>query len=199
MRENFAIPLPGELPVIDRARPTVPPKDYKPFDFGRDDAAPLAPYGGEHVLHITSSMPAENGAASIDPDNAAKRIGQLHRKLAAHRGEIVSVRTYGVEDCEVLIIAAGIVARAARTAALEARQAGIKAGALQLVTIWPFADEEIIAAAHKAKTVIVAEMNYSGQLAGEVSKLLDKSIRLVNVNSYNGQYLFPQDILKVMQ
>ena len=199
MRESFAMPVPGELEVETRKAPAIPPGAYKPFDFDSADAAPLARYGGKYIFHITSSMHGPDGFASAEPANAAKRVSHLHRKIEAHRDEIVLTKAYDVENCDVLIIAAGAVTRAARAAAILARQAGIQAGTLQLVTIWPFPDREIIAAAKTAKKVVVAEMNYAGQLAGEVQKFIDKSTSLIRVNSFNGQVITPQDILKALQ
>jgi len=140
-----------------------------------------------------------NGYASVDPVNTTKRIRQLHRKIEAHRDEIVLTKSYDVDNCDVLIIAAGAVTRAARAAALQARQAGVKAGVLQLLTIWPFPDQEIMAAAEKAKTIVVAEMNYAGQLAGEVLKVVGSSVTLKRVNTFNGDIMFPQAVLEAIQ
>ena len=199
MRENFVIPEAGELPVFDRVKPTVPPDQYLPFDFDGDGAAPLASYGSEYAFHVTTTMHSVNGYASVDPANAAKRIRHLHRKIETHRDEIVLTKSYDVEDCDVLIIAAGAVTRTARAAALRARQAGVKAGVLQLQTIWPFPDQEIMAAAEKAKTIVVAEMNYAGQLAGEVLKAVGNSVKLKRVNTFNGEIMFPQAVLEAIE
>jgi 2-oxoglutarate ferredoxin oxidoreductase subunit alpha len=98
----------------------------------------------------------------------------------------------------VLIIAAGAVTRTARAAALRARQTGVKAGVLQLLTIWPFPDQQIMAAAEKAKTIVVAEMNYAGQLAGEVSRVVGSSVKVKKVNTYNGEIMFPQAVLEAI-
>ena len=45
------------------------------------------------------------------------------------------------------------------------------------------------------KTVVVPEMNYSGQVAGEVRKALGADTDLRRVNRYNGTFITPQDIL----
>jgi 2-oxoglutarate ferredoxin oxidoreductase subunit alpha len=141
-------------------------------------------------------MHGENGYSNNDPMNAARRVAQLHRKIEENRGEIVMTGSFDTADCEVLIIAAGAVARAARAAAFEARRKGIKAGVLQLITIWPFPDREIMEYAKNARAIVVAEMNYGGQLAGEVTKALGSGISLKKVNSYNGQIITPSQILK---
>jgi 2-oxoglutarate ferredoxin oxidoreductase subunit alpha len=199
MRENFAFPAAGELPVVDRAKPTAPPEQYKPFNFDGDEIAPLASFGSEYIFHITSTMHRPDGYATTDPEVATKRVTQMHRKFEAHRDEIVLTKSYDTDNCEVLMIAAGAPTRAARAAAQRLRQAGVAAGVLQLQTVWPFPDVEVIAAAKTAKKIVVAEMNYSGQLAGEVRKFVGDSVKLERVNIFNGQVITPQDILKVAQ
>ena len=199
MRENVVLPAPGELKVMNRKQPVCSPDEYKPFDFEDGAVAPLAAYGSDYIFHVTSSMHGVNGYGNNDPQNAARRVAQLHRKLELHRDQIVMTKSYGVEGCDTLIVTAGAVTRAARAAALEAGKKGAKVGVLQLVTVWPFPDKEIIAAAKNAKTIIVPEMNYAGQLAGEISKLFDSSMKIKKVNSFNGQVIAPAHILKAIE
>ena len=78
----------------------------------------------------------------------------------------------------MLLVAFGVTARASRAAALELRKKGIRAGVLQLITLWPFADKEVAMLGGKAKTVVVTEMNYSGQVAGEVQRVLGSRRRI---------------------
>jgi len=194
MRENIVIPEPGSLEVIERTKPSCSPEDYKPFCFDEGAVAPLAHYGSEYVFHVTSSMHDESGCGCNTPENASRRIAQLHTKLNKNRQEIVLTRAFEVEGCETLIIATGIVTRAARAAAAEARAKGQKVGVLQLQTIWPFPDQEILAASANAKRVVVAEMNYDGQLAGEVRKILPDSSIVKVVNTWNGLIMKPAHI-----
>ena len=194
MRENIVIPEPGELEVVNRAAPVCKPEDYKPFCFDEGAVAPLASYGSDYVFHVTSSMHGEDGYSCNTPVNAARRVAQLHTKLAAGRDEIVMTRYFGPEDCETLIVASGIVTRAARSAAATANAAGKKVGVLQLQTLWPFADKEVARASRSAKRVVVAEMNYSGQLAGEVMKCVSDPRMVSGVNTYNGSIMTPAQI-----
>lgn len=198
MRENISIPAPGEIAVLDRKKPVVPADRYLPFVADADGVAPLAAYGGDYVFHVSSSMHGRDGYSNNDPANAAWRVAQLHRKIEMHRDEIVLTKSFAAEDADVLLIAFGATTRAARAAALEARRRGIRAGVLQLVTLWPFADREVAALAEKAKIVVVPEMNYSGQVAGEVGRVLGSGTDIRRVNSYNGEIISPQDILKAI-
>ncbi len=198
LRENVSVPEPGELEVIERKRPAGVPEDYLPFAADSDGIAPLAAYGSRYVFHVSSSMHGTDGYSNNNPANATWRVTQLHRKIEIHRNDIVRVKTFDLQDAEILLIAFGVTTRASRAAALELRKKGVRAGVLQLVTLWPFADREIAAFAQKAKTIVVTEMNYSGQVAGEVRKILGSDADLRRVNSFNGQVITPRDILKVI-
>ncbi len=198
MRENVALPAAGELEVLGRKAPQGPPAAYLPFAADADGVAPLAAYGSDYVFHVTSSMHGEDGYSNNDPAKATWRVGQLHEKIARHRDEIVLTKTFYTDDMDVLLVTLGATTRAGRAAALEARERGIKAGVLQLQTIWPFPDKEIAALGQGVKMVVVPEMNYSGQIAGEVQKAFGPAMDIRRVNKYNGTIITPQDILEVM-
>jgi 2-oxoglutarate ferredoxin oxidoreductase subunit alpha len=195
MRENMVMPEAGAMEVINRKKPAASVTAYKPFDAGENGIAPLAAYGDDCVFHITSSMHGPDGYSNNDPANAAWRVAQLHRKLQLHRDEIVMTKAFDAEDADVLLIAFGITTRASRAAAAALRKQGIKAGVLQLITLWPFADREVARYGSNAKTVVVTEMNYSGQMAGEVQKVLGREADIRKVNKFNGQIITPQEIL----
>lgn len=200
MRESFISPAPGEIAVADRKQPAVPPGQYKPFTAGEDGVAPLAAYGSDYVFHVSSSMHGPDGYSNNSPANASWRVTQLHRKIELNRDEIVMTRSYYTDDgIDVLLVAFGATTRAARAAALEARKAGIRAGVLQLITLWPFPDKELASLGLNVKTVVVPEMNYSGQVAGEVQRVLGPGTDIRRVNSFNGQIITPQDILKAIK
>jgi 2-oxoglutarate ferredoxin oxidoreductase subunit alpha len=143
-------------------------------------------------------MHGTDGYSNNDPVNAAWRIRQLHEKIDCHRDDIVLTQQYHTDDMDVLIVALGATTRAARAAALEAREQSIKAGVLQLQTVWPFPDKEVAALGKNARLVVVPEMNFAGQVAGEVRKALGAGADVRRVNKYNGTIITPQDILDVM-
>ena len=198
MRETFALPDSGTVKVIDRKRPSGSPEEYLPFAADPDGVAPMAAYGSDYVFHVSSSMHGPEGCSNNDPDNAARRVAQLHRKIEMNRDEIVMTKTFSVEDAEILLVGYGATARSSRAAALALRRRGVKAGVLQLITLWPFADKEVGELGGKAKTVVVTEMNYNGQVAGEVQRVLGSGTDLRRVNSWNGEVITPQAILKTI-
>ena len=74
-----------------------------------------------------------------------------------------------LEDAQVAVVAYGITSRGALSAIRKAREQGIKAGLLRLVTLWPFPDRQISQIAEQVDAIVVPEMNY-GQIVREVER-----------------------------
>jgi 2-oxoglutarate ferredoxin oxidoreductase subunit alpha len=70
-------------------------------------------------------------------------------------------------DAEIVLVAYGTSARIAREAVTEARQAGIKAGLVRPVTVWPFPAAPLVAAAKRRVKFLVVEMSW-GQMIEDV-------------------------------
>jgi len=94
----------------------------------------------------------------IDISALDNYIRKLSNKILKHKEEITLVeRDY--EGAEIVLVSYGGVARAAAMAASRAREEGLPAGTLRLITAWPFPGEEVAKMAKKAKYVIVLENN----------------------------------------
>ncbi|MEM2147607.1 MAG: transketolase C-terminal domain-containing protein, partial [Candidatus Bathyarchaeia archaeon] len=93
---------------------------------------------------------------------------------------------------EVVVVAYGIVARAALSAVKKAREKGIKAGLLRPITLWPFPEKTLAKAAENAETIIVPEMN-CGQLVREVERIA-KSSRVFHLAKLGEEPHSPMEI-----
>ncbi len=71
------------------------------------------------------------------------------------------------EDARLILVAYGTSARTARGAARVARQAGIKAGLVRPITLWPFPAAPLLAAAKRGARFLVVEMSW-GQMIEDV-------------------------------
>jgi 2-oxoglutarate ferredoxin oxidoreductase subunit alpha len=91
---------------------------------------------------------------------------RLINKIRHHRGELLRYEAVGLEDADVIAVAYGAPARTVKTAVLQARRMGIRAGFLRLITLWPF-PEELFA---RDVPYVVCELNYDGQLVREVQR-----------------------------
>jgi len=85
--------------------------------------------------------------------------------------EIVEYRETETEDAEVLLIAHGVVSRAAEGAVARLRQEGLKVGAFRPITLRPFPAEQLRACADRAKKLLVIE-----SAEGQLKKLVTDAI-----------------------
>jgi 2-oxoglutarate ferredoxin oxidoreductase subunit alpha len=169
LRERVRLPGPGEIAVVERARPPVPPGAYLPFGNDRDGVPPLVPFGEGYRFHITGLYHGERGLPSGKREVVAAKVARLLAKVERAREALGRSEPVALDDAEVAIVAIGSVARSARAAVRALRDEGYRVGLFRPVTLWPFPDAEIAALARRVRRLIVAEMNL-GQLTLEVER-----------------------------
>lgn len=196
MREPITIPAPGELEVVDRAKPTCPPEEYFPYD-DRYDVAPLAPFGSGYRFHVTGLNHKKDGFPTNDSKIIRENNERIMRKIEKNREEIWKNEETYLDDAEIAVFTVGSTARSARFAVNEARKAGIKAGLLRPLTIWPFPDRAVKELAKKVKAIIVPELNL-GQMVLEVERC-SKNAEVVGIHRVDGEPITPAQILEVIK
>ena len=167
--ERLTIPREEELTLVDRKRPTLPPSEYLPYRADESLVPPMASFGDGYRFYSTGLTHDEKGYPDMSVETQDKLVRRLCDKIRRNTDKITRVEALMTDDCEVLVLAYGIAARSAATAVKQARERGLKAGLLRLVSLWPFPDKLLEKMAEDAKAVIVAEMNY-GQLVREVER-----------------------------
>lgn len=198
MREKVVLPRAGEIEIIERKKPAVGPGDYYPYRPDYDGVPSMANFGDGYRYHVTGLVHDEKGNATTDPKIAENLILRLHRKIYDHIDDVVTVDGYQLEDAEVVVIAYGAVARPAKRAVKDARAAGIKAGLLRPVTIWPFPEKQVVELTRRARAAIVAEMNL-GQLRGEVERVVQSRVNVFGVNRLNGELITYEEIMSAIR
>jgi len=191
-RESFA--LPEALPVIDRPKPNMPPEWYIPYADNSRGVPPMAAFGEGYRYHVTGLIHDVRGFPIERADEIDPFMKRLFRKITQGFEEIILSDSYMTEDVDVCVIAYGSVARSARRAVVEARAKGLKAGMLQLITLFPFPRhvvEEVLAG---CRAVIVPEMNM-GQISREVKRVNSTDCRVVKHNRIDGGLITPGEIL----
>jgi 2-oxoglutarate ferredoxin oxidoreductase subunit alpha len=104
-----------------------------------------------------------------DIEEMEAQWAQTHRlvnKIRHHRSELTRYETVGMDDADVVAVAYGADARTVKTAVLEARARGLRAGFVRPITLWPFLDDLFAVDRH----YVVCELNYDGQLVREVMR-----------------------------
>lgn len=103
----------------------------------------------------------------LDPEDLWGFNRRLQAKYAEMEEREVRWEEEGLEDAQVVVVAYGVMARICRAAVRVARQAGIRAGLLRPVTLWPFPVRALAAAAERARAFLTVEMSL-GQLVQDV-------------------------------
>jgi len=175
MYEKLVIPPPDKLNVVNRKRPVVSRDEYLPFMPDADLVPPMACFGEGYHFHATGLTHNERGYPQTQSSAVQEKlVRRLCDKIRKNDDKIIRVKETMLEDADVVVVAYGIVARAALSAVRKARENGVKAGLLRLVTLWPFPEKRVAEIAEQAKTIIVPEMN-CGQMVLEVERAAKKT------------------------
>jgi len=170
MWEKVVIPSADKIRTVNRKKASVPREEYKPFMPDDDLVPPMACFGEGYRFHATGLTHDEHGFPKTSSTEVQQRlVRRLCEKIDKNADKIIRVEEVMLDDADVVVVAYGIVARAALSAVRKAREKGIKAGLLRLVTLWPFPEKQVARVAKQAKKIVVAEMN-CGQLVREVER-----------------------------
>ncbi|HDR28873.1 transketolase C-terminal domain-containing protein, partial [Rhodovulum sp.] len=156
---------------------------------------PMARPGDGYRAHCTGLTHAPGGFPTQVPEVASAAVTRTTDKLARHRARIDSWRVQDADDADLLIVAIGISARAARQAVRDLRAEGLKPGLFRPVTLWPFPEDALreTVARSGARAVLVPEMN-QGQLVLEVERVLAGRAPALRLNRIDGQPITPDEI-----
>lgn len=193
MREKIKLPDPGEIKVINRMKPTVPPEWYQHFEINPHFVSPMASFGEGYRFNITGLTHNPEGFPTDRPEVIREKLDKLKNKICHNVSDIVQVREEFMEDANVAVFAYGIVARAARQAIRMAREKRMRVGLIQPLTIWPFPDEYIERILEQLDLIIVAELN-QGQLIGEVMRVVRGKTRVRGLFRYDSELITPDQI-----
>ncbi|HUW65652.1 MAG TPA: 2-oxoacid:acceptor oxidoreductase subunit alpha [Spirochaetia bacterium] len=190
MREGVVVPDAGALVVRERRRPPGGPA-YRALG----DGVPAVPdFGSGGAVHVTGLVHDERGLPSNDRQVADALIRRLHDKVQRAAGEFTFTNSWFLEDADVAVVAYGSVVRAAHRAVVLAREKGLRAGLLQLQTIWPFPAAAVASLGRRVSRVIVPEMNL-GQLVGEVERVVRGQTDVIPLSGLAGRLFTPDEIL----
>jgi 2-oxoglutarate ferredoxin oxidoreductase subunit alpha len=198
MWEKVIIPSPDKIKIVNRKKPNVPPEKYMPFKPDDDLVPPMACFGEGYHFHATGLTHNEHGYPRTSSSEVqSKLVNRLCDKIQKNADKIVRVEEVMLEDADVVVVAYGIVARAALSAIKKAREKGIKAGLLRLITLWPFPEERVAKAAKRAKAIVVPEMN-CGQMVREVERAA-KETPVVFLSKLGEEPHTPLEILEAIR
>lgn len=198
MNERVVIPPEEEIRVASRRKPAVPPDEFLPYRADPDGIAPMANCGDGYRIHVTGLTHDERGYPAMNPEAQEQMIGRIVGKIRGNRERIIRTDNLFLDDAEVVVVAYGISARAARHAVRDARQRKIRAGLIKLETIWPFPEELIRSIAPHVKALVMPEIN-GGQMVLELERCAAGACPVTLVSHFGGSIIKPGAILAAVE
>jgi 2-oxoglutarate ferredoxin oxidoreductase subunit alpha len=167
--ESFSIPETKEemeqmgIKVIDR-KVNQGPDFYPPSD--EIDLPPVV-LGYNTGAACSDWTPTEEGYDTEDPVAQMKHSYRLVYKIRNHREIIDRAEQYFMDDNpDIVLVSYGSPSRVVISAVKKARELGIKAGCLRLISIWPFPDYLF----DQSTKYLSVELNFEGQLVKEIQR-----------------------------
>ena len=201
LRETVTETVPAPSEIFNRVQPApeMSQENFRPYGYSSNMPAPMPAVGDrKFLMRTTGSTHDEKGEFGPSPENINRVTHYLTDKIEKNVDDITITRKYNLDDAEVGFITFGCSVRSTMTAVDMLRAKGVKAGMLQIVTIWPMPEKEIREVLSKVKTVVIPEMNL-GQLAGEVRKFNDYGCKIIQANRTDGILITPQQILEKLE
>ena len=138
------------------------PVDFSAFEKHEIPEKPWATVGHKNARehNIVNSL-------FIDPQVLEDSVRERYKRYDMVEEKEVRYEEFCTDDADIVLVAFGITARICKSAVTAAREAGIKAGLLRPITLWPFPNAPIAAAAWKIKAFLSVELSM-GQMIEDV-------------------------------
>lgn len=197
MSERVVIPEEGAIERVERKRPRIGPAEgFNPYEVDESLVPPMPRAGRGYRIHITGLTHDERGYPATLPEPHDKLVRRFNDKIRRHADEIIEVEEWELDDADIAVVSFGSTARTARHAAAMAREDGIKAGLLRLITLWPFAEKHIRDLDKRVKAFVVAEVNL-GQMITQVERFTAKPV--LPAQHAGGRMMSPEPIMDAIQ
>ena len=134
----------------------------------------------------------------LKPEVMEQKNLHLQAKYQEIRENEVRYETQHMEDADYLIVAFGSAARIAQKAIELADEEGLKVGLFRPITLWPFPEKEIAAAAKGKRGVLVVEIN-AGQMVEDVRLSVNGEEPVAHFGRLGGIVPEPDEIVKALK
>ena len=197
MVERVIIPPSEEIELWDRKRPTkADGHSYEPYRADDDDLVPPIAHAGEgYRIHLTGLTHDERGYPDMTAEGHHRLVTRLNRKIRTNAVNLIRLERVFMDDARIAVMAYGSTARSASRAVRQARESGILAGFVRMISLWPFPEDTFRELARQVDAFIVAEMNL-GQMSREVERCVGRPVR--GVHHAGGSMMPPEPILQAI-
>jgi 2-oxoglutarate ferredoxin oxidoreductase subunit alpha len=198
LSERVIIPEAGAIKTVSRPRAKGRKDRFKPFQVGPNGVAPMAIAGEGYNVHITGLTHDERGYPAMSAEAHVEMMERLIGKIRGNLKDIIHTESYRLDDAEIAIVSYGVSARSSLAAVDEARELGIKAGLLRLITVWPFPEDLVRELAGQMKALVTVEVNL-GQVHLEVERCAAGKAPAHLVGHAGGAVITPDQIIEMLK
>ena len=198
LSERVVIPAAKAIRIVSRPRAKGRKDRFKPFEPGPNGVAPMAIAGEGYRIHVTGLTHDERGYPDMTVEGQEVMMARIVGKIRNNLDDIIQTEGYRLDDAEIVIVSYGVSSRTSLAAVDEAREQGIKAGLLRLITVWPFPEDQIRKLAIRVKGFVTVELNL-GQIHLEVERCAGGRAPCVLVGHAGGTIITPERVLEVLK
>lgn len=198
MSEKVVIPPADQIVCEWRPKPKGRKDRFLLYKPGKNGVAPMPAAGEGYNVHVTGLTHDEKGYPVMSVEAQQQMMDRLCRKIDDNLDDIIMTESHGLEDAEVVLVSYGISARTSLAAMHQARAAGMKVGFLRLITVWPFAQQQIAALAERVKALVTVEINL-GQIHLEVMRAAAGRTACHLVGHAGGTIISPDQVIATLK
>jgi len=169
----------------------------RPYAFASpEDVSPFWAIGGPSRMTITGASHDTRGRTERTEETISV-LRHVEQKISTHAEEMSMVRVDGDPDADTFIVSFGATARVATDTVRLARARGHKVALATVLSLFPVPEERLRHIAQRARRVIVAEENLTGQYRQIIDPLFSRN-RVFGVTSL-GRRITPLQILEAIE
>jgi 2-oxoglutarate ferredoxin oxidoreductase subunit alpha len=134
----------------------------------------------------------------LDPEVLERRnlaLQHKYREIARHE---TRWEGWQLDDAEFAIVAYGTAARVARSAIVQAREKGIRAGLFRPITLWPFPERELARLSGHLHGILTVELS-SGQMVEDVRLAVEGRCPVAFHGRMGGLVPTPHEVLGALK
>ena len=195
MSEKVIIPPADQIKTESRPKPQGRKDRFLLYKPGPNGVAPMPAAGEGYNVHVTGLTHDEKGYPVMSVETQVEMMGRLKNKIHNNLDDIIMTEGHELEDADIVIVSYGISARTSMAAMQQARAMGLKVGFLRLITVWPFAVDQIQALADRVKGFVTVEMNL-GQIHLEVTRAAMGKVPCHLVGHPGGTIISPDRVIE---
>jgi len=198
LSERVVIPEAKAIRTVSRPRPKGKKGRFHPYEAGPAGIAPMAAAGEGYRIHVTGLTHDQRGYPVMTVEAQEWMMDQIVGKIRRNLDDIIQTEAYRLDDAEIVIVSYGVSARTSLAAVDEAREQGIKAGLLRLITVWPFPEARIRALSQQVRGFLTVELNL-GQIHLEVERCAAGRAPAFLVGHPGGTIIPPDDVIRALK